>query len=96
MDAEVFSFYLTHDDTPKAELTLGGIDDNKYTGSLSYSPTTYNGFWQLTSTGIYVNGKTNSVLTPTTPLQPSFDTGLANAVMPKDQAEVCAATSCCS
>jgi hypothetical protein len=85
---ELFSFYLTHKDGPKAELTLGGIDTTKYKGDLSYTTTSIPSFWELTSTGIYVNGKTNSVLKPSTPLKPVVDSGLANIVMPKDQAEV--------
>jgi len=74
----VFSFYLTHQNQPKAELTLGGIDTDKFTGSITYSNLTLPHFWQLNSTGIYVNGKTSSVLQPKQPLQPIFDSGLSN------------------
>jgi len=84
---KIFSFYLTHNNSPKAELTLGGIDSSKYSGSLTYIDTADPGYWQVTTTGIYVNGKTTSVLNPKTPITPVIATGLANAVFTKAQAE---------
>lgn len=82
----VFSFFLTHKDSPQAELTLGGIDASKFTGDIVYSPTVLPGYWGLNSTGVFVNGETSSELQH--PIQPYFDSGLSNLSFNKKQAEV--------
>jgi hypothetical protein len=82
----IFSFYLTHRDKPQAELTLGGIDNTKFTGSITYSPLILPGYWGLNSTGVFVNGKTSSELEK--PIQPYIDSGLSNLSFNKKQAEV--------
>ena len=37
-----------------AELYLGGIDSSKFSGSLTYTPVTQQGYWQFTMDGISV------------------------------------------
>jgi hypothetical protein len=88
MGTELFSFFLTHNNIPQAELTLGGIDDTKFSGNLTYTNAIFPGVWQLNSTGIFVNGKTNAILSPKKTLQPVISTGLANFDFPKSLAEV--------
>ncbi|CAE6443142.1 unnamed protein product [Rhizoctonia solani] len=69
------------------ELTLGGINPKRYTGSVIYSPLAFPNanLWQLNSTGLVVNGKTTSLLS--TPQTWIFDSGTSNLVLPKNLAE---------
>ncbi|KAJ6575375.1 acid protease [Mycena capillaripes] len=66
--------------TPKnkggAEITLGGVDTTKFKTPLVFSPSLVDDDWQLSSLGIYVNGKTTSELNNTVPL--FFDSGTSN------------------
>lgn len=84
----LFSMYLTPDASySNAELTLGGIDTTRYTGSLSYSALPILAEdWELTSTGIYINGKTTTLLD--TKRQIIFDSGTSNVLFDTDIAEV--------
>ncbi|KAI0092930.1 acid protease [Irpex rosettiformis] len=83
----LFSFYLTPKSVGNAELTLGGIDTSKFKGNITYVPLKVDGSgtWQLTSTGITVNGNS------TTTLQKEriiiFDSGTSNIVLPKEDTE---------
>lgn len=40
VDSNMFSFHLTRGTSTGAELTLGGTDSSKYTGSIAYTPVT--------------------------------------------------------
>ncbi|KAG8728456.1 hypothetical protein FRC12_021742, partial [Ceratobasidium sp. 428] len=79
----VFGMWLTPQSVGGAELTLGGIDNTKFSGALTYIPVdpTTQGFWQLVSTQYAVNGKTSSTLKQTTHI--IFDSGTSNIVFPK-------------
>lgn len=48
--------------TSGSELFLGGTDTSKFTGSLTFTPVTEVGFWEINSGGVSVAGK--SVVTP--------------------------------
>jgi len=47
---QVFSFWLNNDASSAngGELTLGGIDSTRYTGSITYAPLTSQTYWQFT------------------------------------------------
>ncbi|KAF7376906.1 Acid protease [Mycena sanguinolenta] len=59
-----------------AEVTLGGVDTTKFKKPLVYSTSLVNDDWQLESLGVYVNGKTTSLLNSSVPLY--FDSGTSN------------------
>ncbi|KDR75228.1 hypothetical protein GALMADRAFT_18662, partial [Galerina marginata CBS 339.88] len=71
----LFSLYLTPQSVGKAELTIGGIDNSKFTGTPVFAslPSGSGSTWQLSSPGISVNGKTTSVLN--VPRTIIFDSG---------------------
>lgn len=84
----IFSLYLTPDSVGDAELTIGGIDDTKFKGSLKYAsvPSDNEGTWELVSPEIYVNGKTTSKLTAKRTIV--FDSGTTNVLFPTSTTEV--------
>ncbi|KAI0692888.1 acid protease [Cytidiella melzeri] len=78
----LFSLFLTPQAVGNAELTIGGIDTTKFTGPISYIPltaeSTEEGFWELSSSGITVNGKSTSALKKSRAI--IFDSGTSNLV----------------
>jgi hypothetical protein len=85
--AALFSLFLTPDKVGGAELTLGGIDTSKFSGTPTFLPVVGAGsFWELTSSKVSVNGKTNSALQGSMGI--IFDSGTSNLVFPQDIAEV--------
>ncbi|KAI0081248.1 acid protease [Panus rudis PR-1116 ss-1] len=81
----LFSLFLTPNSVGGAEMTLGGIDDSKFIGSLTFADITSTSFWQLTSSSISVNGKTSRTLN--TRRSMIFDSGTSNIVLPQADAE---------
>ncbi|KAJ1548455.1 hypothetical protein HK405_003134 [Cladochytrium tenue] len=61
LDANVFAFYLadTNDGTT-GEVTLGGADTARYTGTLNYVPVTSKTYWEASLSGVTysINGET--------------------------------------
>ncbi|XP_053100015.1 embryonic pepsinogen-like [Hemicordylus capensis] len=53
---DLFSVYLSREKTGSV-LTLGGIDESHYTGSINWIPVTEQGYWQIAVDGIFVNGQ---------------------------------------
>jgi cathepsin D len=56
----VFSFWLNRDSKSGAdggEITLCGLDETHYTGPITYSPVTREGYWQFAVDGVSVSGK---------------------------------------
>jgi hypothetical protein len=88
--AAIFSFYLTPKAIGHAEMILGGIDHSKVKGDLVYAQLSNNsnftGEWQLSSTQIFVNGKTSSTLKASRTF--IVDTGTSNILMDPQAAEV--------
>ncbi|KAI0329429.1 acid protease [Cubamyces sp. BRFM 1775] len=72
----LFSLFLTPHTDGGAELLIGGIDDTKFQGDLIYADQTGEGDWEVESTQISVNGKTNSILK--TRRSVIFDSGTSN------------------
>jgi hypothetical protein len=58
VDKNLFSFYLGTESGMKGELLLGGIDDNYYTGDISYVPLTSTTYWEVKLDGLSVDGVT--------------------------------------
>ncbi|KAF8986459.1 acid protease [Cyathus striatus] len=75
------SFYMSPKLVGNAELTIGGINKKKYTGTPVYAPI-HPGvgdlidIWQLDSPGIFVNGNTTSLLNSNRTI--IFDSGTSN------------------
>ncbi|KAJ7016573.1 acid protease [Mycena alexandri] len=74
----LFSLYLTPEAIGGAELTIGGIDETKFNGTLTYADQSDEGSstWTLTSPSISVNGKTTSTLKQSRDV--IFDSGTSN------------------
>jgi len=82
----LFSLFLTPKSVGSAELTLGGIDTSKFSGTPTFVPVTGAGsFWELTSSQVAVNGKTSSTLKKTQSI--IFDSGTSNLVFPQSITE---------
>ncbi|GAA5854115.1 hypothetical protein JCM8547_008234 [Rhodosporidiobolus lusitaniae] len=89
---QVFSFYMQRakDSTDKSkgtiaggELTIGGIDSSKYTGSLTYYPVASKSYWSINSDGVSVDG---SVVSGTKMLA-AIDTGTTLIYVPTSVAK---------
>ncbi|KAF8904489.1 acid protease [Gymnopilus junonius] len=78
----LFSLYLTPQAVGNAELTLGGIDNSKLTGTPIFAslPSGSGSTWQLNSPKLFVNGKTTSVLNTARTI--IFDSGTSNVLFP--------------
>jgi len=82
----LFGLFLTPESVGNAELTLGGVDSTKFSGTPTFIPVTGAGsFWELNSTAVAVNGKTSSVLQGAQSI--IFDSGTSNLVFPTDVTE---------
>lgn len=55
-----FAFYLNRNPTgqPGGELTLGGMDPNRFSGSMHYVPVTREGYWQFSMEKFSMGGRT--------------------------------------
>jgi len=62
----VFSFYLSRDPEAKegGEITLGGIDESRYTGGITYTKVTKEGYWQFNVDKMDVDGDNTTVICP--------------------------------
>jgi len=60
VSSSVFGFWLDRNlsDSVGGELTFGGVDSTKYTGSFTYLPITRMGYWQFLMTDVEINGQT--------------------------------------
>ncbi|KAF9263351.1 acid protease [Marasmius fiardii PR-910] len=76
----LFGMFLTPLSVGNAELTIGGVDNSKFSGPLTFASLASRGSsaWTLTSTGISVNGRTTSTLRTSRTL--IFDSGTSNMV----------------
>jgi hypothetical protein len=53
----VFAFYLQSETGPGGELTLGGYNPNRFTGSLFWIPVISQTYWEVALGGMQANGK---------------------------------------
>ncbi|KAI0630375.1 acid protease [Trametes polyzona] len=72
----LFSLFLTPHTVGNAELIVGGIDESKFKGDLIYADQVGGGDWEVQSSQITVNGKTNSILKKRRDI--IFDSGTSN------------------
>ncbi|PFH53799.1 hypothetical protein AMATHDRAFT_1026 [Amanita thiersii Skay4041] len=74
----LFGLFVTPQSVGNAELTIGGVDNTKFQGNPTFArlPTGTGRTWRLTSSGVSVNGKTNSDLHTTRSI--IFDSGTSN------------------
>jgi len=59
VEQPVFSFWLNRNasESEGGELMLGGIDSDKFTGDITYTPVTEKGYWQFAMDSIQINGE---------------------------------------
>jgi cathepsin D len=81
----VFAFHLARakQGGKGASLTLGGIDNSKFTGTINFHPVTQKTFWTLAADGITVNGKDSGIKGRSA----AIDTGTTLIVMPQADAK---------
>ena len=84
LDEPVFSFRLGSSDQDGGECVFGGIDQNAYTGKLTYVPVRRKGYWEVELEGIAF-GDEELELENT---GAAIDTGTSLIVMPTDVAEM--------
>ncbi|KAF9074614.1 acid protease [Rhodocollybia butyracea] len=81
----LFGLFLTPLAVGNAELTIGGFDQSKFSGDLTFASQAGHGAtWELASPSIAVNGKTNSVLKTKRTI--IFDSGTSNVLFDTDTA----------
>jgi len=82
--APVFSFHMGFTaNGGGGELTLGGYDSSKFTGSLQYSPVTTQTYWNIGLDSVSVNGQDSGVQAQ----DAAIDTGTTLIVAPDSDAQ---------
>ncbi|XP_031420519.1 gastricsin-like [Clupea harengus] len=57
LQANMFSFYLSRDQSGGSEVSFGGVDPNKYQGQIYWTPVTSESYWQIGIQGFQVNNQ---------------------------------------
>jgi len=57
LDAPIFGFYLQSSDDVQGELTLGGVDNSKFTGDVNWVPVISDTYWVVGLGGMTMNGQ---------------------------------------
>lgn len=87
IDEPVFSFWLNDveqgGESNGGELVFGGIDENRYTGDITWSPVTRKGYWEIELQNI----KFNDQYLNTFSMGAAIDTGTSLLVAPRSVAE---------
>jgi len=82
----LFGMFLTPLAIGNAELTIGGIDNSKFNGSITFASQAGAGnTWELTSPRISVNGKTTTLLSTRRTI--IFDSGTSNVLFSTNTTE---------
>ncbi|KAJ3274385.1 hypothetical protein HDV01_002989 [Terramyces sp. JEL0728] len=86
----VFSFYLSDSkDGDNGEVTFGGIDSSKYTGSINYVPLNSETYWQFDATDLTYNigGQTGAVGDSSYSTDAISDTGTSLIILGQSAAD---------
>ena len=83
-DQPVFSFRLGDAEDDGGEVTLGGIDEEAYSGKLTYAPVRRKGYWEVDLESISLGEHKLKLECET---GAAVDTGTSLIVMPTDVAE---------
>ncbi|KAL2093786.1 hypothetical protein ACEWY4_011098 [Coilia grayii] len=57
LQANMFAFYLSRDQSGGSEVAFGGVDPNKYQGQIYWTPVTSESYWQIGIQGFQVNNQ---------------------------------------
>ncbi|KAM0746095.1 acid protease [Meredithblackwellia eburnea MCA 4105] len=79
----LFTFYLTRNETEGSVLSFGSIPTEHYSGDISYAPVVLEGYWQISLAQTFVDGVNVS-----TPLGIAIDTGTTLNYVPKAVAKM--------
>ena len=83
LDAPVFSFFIGEEETG-SEMTLGGIDESHYTGSMTYLPIRRKAYWEVELDSLSLGDDTLELENTGAVL----DTGTSLIAVPTDLAEM--------
>ncbi|KAK1235591.1 hypothetical protein PQX77_001184 [Marasmius sp. AFHP31] len=83
----LFGMFLTPLAVGNAELTIGGVDQSKFSGPLTFAslPSGSSATWRLVSPGVSVNGRTTTTLSRSRNL--IFDSGTSNMIFDRATTE---------
>lgn len=84
LDSPVFSFRLGSSEEDGGEAVFGGIDDDAYTGKITYVPVRRKGYWEIELEGIKFGDETLEL----DGTGAAIDTGTSLIVLPSDIAEL--------
>ncbi|MGH0159029.1 UNVERIFIED_CONTAM: hypothetical protein FKN15_054508 [Acipenser sinensis] len=57
LQANVFAFYLSRNEAQGSEVTFGGVDQSRYTGSIYWTDVTSELYWQIGINGFLINNQ---------------------------------------
>ncbi|KAK6470557.1 gastricsin-like isoform X1 [Huso huso] len=57
LQANVFAFYLSRNEAQGSEVTFGGVDQSRYTGSIYWTDVTSELYWQIGINGFSINNQ---------------------------------------
>jgi saccharopepsin len=84
LDQPVFSFRLGNSEQDGGEAVFGGIDENAYTGKISYVPVRRKGYWEVELESVSFGDEVLELENTGA----AIDTGTSLIVMPTDVAEI--------
>lgn len=84
IDKPLFAFYLGNSDTEGGEAIFGGIDEDHYSGKITYAPVRRKGYWEVSLDKVSF-GKEEMELDGT---GAAIDTGTSLIALPSDIAEI--------
>ncbi|XP_059916141.1 gastricsin-like [Gadus macrocephalus] len=80
LQSNIFAFYLSRGGAQGSELTLGDVDNNRYQGSIYWTPVTSESYWQIGIQGFQINGRSTGVCSQG--CQAIVDTGTSTLTAP--------------
>ncbi|CAL8358639.1 unnamed protein product [Lota lota] len=80
LQANIFAFYLSRGGQQGSELSLGGVDNSMYQGSIYWTPVTSQTYWQIGIQEFQINGQSTGVCSQG--CQSIVDTGTSTLTAP--------------